>query len=41
MLVVINLVIGVTLFRSADDPLSNRSAIDLALAMLAVRDETL
>lgn len=41
MLVVINLVIGVTLFRSADDPLSNRSAIDLALAINTVHLTTM
>jgi uncharacterized protein DUF6632 len=33
MLVAINLVIGITLFRSAGDPLRHRSAIDLALAI--------
>ncbi len=33
MLVAINLVIGVFLFRSASDPLRYRSAIDLALAI--------
>lgn len=33
MLVAINLVIGITLFRSASDPLRHRSAIDLALAI--------
>lgn len=33
MLVAINLVIGITLIRSASDPLRHRSAIDLALAI--------
>ena len=33
MLVAINLVIGVFLFRSASDPLRHRSAIDLVLAI--------
>jgi hypothetical protein len=33
MLVAVNLVIGIALFRSASDPLRHRSAIDLALAI--------
>lgn len=41
MVVAINLVIGITLFRSAADPPSRRSAIDLALAINTVHLATM
>ncbi len=41
MLVAINLVIGITLLRGADDPPSHRSAIDLALAINTVHLATM